>query len=116
MAAAALRAIDCDCSRSSVAATGSASASVGTTKLAGPPMPETGSQPVRAAIVMSTSDPMSGGTDSSTSDAPRMQARQQSAAAAAGHDAGGNAHQRRDDERAEREKRGVRRALAHQRP
>jgi len=54
-----------------MAAIGSASASVGTTKCRGPSIPEMGSQPVRAAIVSSTSELMSGGTDSRTSDAPR---------------------------------------------
>ena len=79
-------AIVCDCSRSNVAAIGSASASTGSGRCQSTSaiqadqrgsladadtMPPAGSQPVRAARKTNASDVMSGGSETQTSDAPR---------------------------------------------
>ena len=78
---------DCDCTRSIIAASGSAMASAGSgrcrarsarpasTPASHPPadcIPPVGNHPVRAATSTSTSDVMSDGSESRTTDSPRM--------------------------------------------
>ena len=75
-------------------------------------MPAIGNQPVRAATKTRNSDVSSGGIDSRTSEPPRIGAGTAgAAAAAAGDDAERQADERGDEQRRDREDRGVGRAL-----
>ena len=74
-------------------------------------MPPIGSQPVRAATNTRNSDVSSGGIESSTSDAARITPGKQAAAARAGDDAERQADERGEQQRGDRQERGVGGAL-----
>ena len=121
--------MEVDCSRSSEAAIGNPSAKDGRSKwrtvipiAATAPAscgmsgsPPAGNHPVRAATSSIPSDITSGGTDNSTTDAPRTVAGRRPRVTAAGEHAEWNTDRCRERERREAEKRGVPGPLADER-